>query len=83
MIDSIRKRIWLSSRRRTTFTTFFAGIGAGIAVGLSAGVLFAPASGERTRRLLRKEIQRGTRAIGEIGHSASEIGRKVLRPIAA
>jgi len=81
MSNSLRKRILHLSRHfsRRVYTPFIAGITVGIAVGLSAGLLFAPASGDKTRRVLRREIQRGTRAIGGISDSASEIGRKVLK----
>jgi gas vesicle protein len=56
---------------------FFLGVGIGLAVGLSAGLLFAPTSGEKTRRLLRKEAKKGQQYLAELSDSVSEMGRKV------
>jgi gas vesicle protein len=44
-----------------------------------AGLLFAPATGEKTRRMLRKKAQKGRGYLAELSDSASEIGKKITR----
>lgn len=58
------------------FSYFFLGLGIGVAVGL----LFAPTSGEETRRLIRNKADEGTdyvrRRTDELKGSASDILEK-------
>jgi gas vesicle protein len=56
---------------------FFLGISIGLVVGASAGLLFAPATGEKTRRMLRKRAERGGAYLAELSDSAAELGKKM------
>lgn len=56
---------------------FFLGISIGLVVGASAGLLFAPATGEKTRRMLRKKAEKGGQYLADLSDSAGEIGKKI------
>jgi gas vesicle protein len=56
---------------------FFVGVSVGLIVGASAGLLFAPASGEKTRRMLRKHAEKGGAYLAELSDSAAELGKKM------
>jgi gas vesicle protein len=58
---------------------FFLSIGIGLALGVAAGMLFAPASGEKTRRSLRKKAEKGERYLAELRRAASEIRKQVAK----
>jgi gas vesicle protein len=68
----------IMSKRETSFYLFL-GVSIGFAVGASAGLLFAPASGEKTRRMLRKKAEKGQEYLAELSDSAGEIGKKMTR----
>jgi CheY-like chemotaxis protein len=53
------------------------GVGTGFVIGLSAGLLFAPTNGEKTRRLLWKEARKGRHYLTDVRDSASEIAKKM------
>jgi gas vesicle protein len=48
---------------------------AGTAIGAAVALLFAPQSGEETRRYLGETARQGRKAIGEAGDSVLERGR--------
>jgi gas vesicle protein len=50
---------------------------AGIAVGASVALLFAPASGEQTRRKIVKRTQQSKEAIAESGREMLERGKEM------
>jgi gas vesicle protein len=56
---------------------FFVGVSVGLVVGASAGLLFAPATGEKTRRMLRKRGEKGGAYLAELSESAAELGKKM------
>jgi gas vesicle protein len=49
----------------------------GAVLGAAAALLFAPESGERTRRRLVKQAKRGTEAISESGRDVYERGKNI------
>ena len=53
------------------------GVGIGFAAGVSIGLLFAPKSGEKTRRWLRRKAELGQKYLAQLSDSASEIGEKM------
>lgn len=50
---------------------------AGIAVGATVALLYAPASGEQTRRTIVKKTQRGRDALTESGREMVERGKEM------
>lgn len=50
---------------------------AGAAVGATVALLFAPQSGERTRRLISRKAEEGREAIYETGREIYEKGREI------
>jgi gas vesicle protein len=64
-------------RKRNMTPFFWFGVALGAVTGVTAGLLLAPAKGEKIRRLLRKEIKKGAAKVGEVGDSAAEIGRRM------
>jgi gas vesicle protein len=50
---------------------------AGIAIGSTIALLFAPASGEETRRKIVKQTQRGRDAVAESGQELLERGKEM------
>ena len=50
---------------------------AGVAIGASAALLMAPASGKRTRRYLNQATREGREAAQEGGHDLIERGREL------
>jgi len=50
---------------------------AGIAVGASVALLFAPASGEQTRRKIVKRTQQGKDALADSGREMLERGKEM------
>ena len=59
------------SKNDTLFLLVGAGIG--LALGVSGGMLYAPSSGNKTRRLLRKRAEQGQRRLGQFRDSATEL----------
>ena len=69
-------------RRRTEF--FLIGALTGVVVGVVVGLLFAPASGERTRKAIADEALRAAdyaRAMAEKAERMAESGRRPSRPL--
>jgi len=50
---------------------------AGIAIGATIALLYAPASGEVTRRRIAKQTQRGRDAVAESGREMLERGKEM------
>ena len=50
---------------RSLLAAFFGGLGLGLAIGLSFGILIAPDSGDRTRKKLLKKAERLRGNLGE------------------
>ena len=50
---------------------------AGIAIGATVALLYAPASGENTRRHLTRKVQKGRDALADSGSDLLERGREM------
>jgi gas vesicle protein len=70
--DPVEEREWDS-------TSFLTGILVGAAVGAGIALLFAPGSGEETRRLVRKKARALSRETGEEYLSVRDETRKAIR----
>lgn len=51
---------------------------AGVAVGATLGILFAPDSGEHTRKKIARKAEEGWDKIGEQGRELADRGRELL-----
>jgi gas vesicle protein len=51
---------------------------AGAAIGAAVALLYAPQSGQETRRYLRKKAQKGTEALADTGRDLMDSGRELF-----
>lgn len=51
---------------------------AGVALGATVALLFAPASGQVTRRRLKRKAEEGRDAIAEVGDEVAEKGKELF-----
>jgi gas vesicle protein len=67
------------AERRWDTTSFLTGIALGAAVGAGLALLFAPAAGDETRRLVRSKAKAVTRDAGDTWVSAREDARRSIQ----
>jgi gas vesicle protein len=51
---------------------------AGVAMGATIALLFAPASGEQTRRAIGRQASRGRESLADAGRDALELGKEYM-----